>query len=314
MPPANSFANVLSNPIHHGNTDSSLMPSDDFSDVINDTFGGLVPTARFHENVDQGIVEAPKRHSESHQRMSETLTPQQRLGKHGREEPASHWNEDLPVPKQNLGEQGPDEYAAGQEQDDYEPEPKRRRVPQTKVHHPSPPAQAPNAQVVKKERRAKRDADLPTPRFHVDESATNASHAVQVADTQPTPPKRDSMNRSPIHLGEISQEVNAHGPDPPQAHLPGQADQQALSDIRDVRPANAWQCQSVNDALGYTREVYLEWTGEEPPITNLEDSYNVQYREMRAAFRIWWKSGANPQRSQPMPNLWRMEPWAQHNN
>lgn len=76
------------------------------------------------------------------------------------------------MPQQNTGEQGPDEYAAGQEQDNYEPEPKRRRMRRTEEYH-SPPVQASNAQAVKKARRAKGDADLPAPQFQVDESATN---------------------------------------------------------------------------------------------------------------------------------------------
>lgn len=89
-----------------------------------------------------------------------------------------------------------------------------------------------------------------------------------------------------------------------------QAEQQAPCDIRNLRPVSAWESQSLHNALGYTREAYLMWTGEEAPVTNLEDCYNVQYRELRAAFQLWWSSRKNPQRLDPLPELWRMKPWS----
>ena len=81
-------------------------------------------------------------------------------------------------------------------------------------------------------------------------------------------------------------------------------------DIRDMRPANRDESQSLDSALRYTRDAFRAWTGREAPVTNLEHSYNFQYREIRSAFRAWWRSETNPQRGDPLPELWRARRWS----
>ncbi len=108
---------------------------------------------------------------------------------------------------------------------------------------------------------------------------------------------------------QAPQVADAQEPDPPQPPMQAQAKPQVPSDIRDVRPADGWQSQSLDYALRYTREAYLEWTGKDAPVTNLEDCYNVQYQEIRSAFQDWWTSEDNPERLEPMPELWGLEPW-----
>ena len=116
-------------------------------------------------------------------------------------------------------------------------------------------------------------------------------------------------NESTPNGDQAPQVANSQGPDPPQAPMPAQAEPQMPFDIRNVRPADGWQSQSLDWALRYTREAYLEWTGKNAPVTNLEDCYNVQYQEIRSAFQDWWTSEDNPERLEPMPELWGLEPW-----
>ena len=129
-------------------------------------------------------------------------------------------------------------------------------------------------------------------------------------DQHLTPPQHICIGGAIINIDEAPQLADGQSPDPPQAPNPAQAEPRVPSDIRDVRPATAWHTRSLEDALRYTREAFLEWTGETAPETNLEDCYNVQYRKLRAAFRDWWRSEKNPQRSEPLPELWRMKTWS----
>ena len=130
--------------------------------------------------------------------------------------------------------------------------------------------------------------------------------------------KRSMMNLSGAPRAEDAVPNNfptprvaeTQGPEPPCAPMSGHVQRQARFDIRDVRLANGWQFQSLRNALGCTRDSYREWTGEEAPVTNPEDCYNVQYREIETAFRIWWTSEKNPQNWEPLPELFRMKAWS----
>ena len=159
-----------------------------------------------------------------------------------------------------------------------EPEPNVHQAPEVEDEHPSPPQQP-----------------------DVDEPEINAHQAPQVEDNHLTPPLLNENDDAP-------QVADAQGPDPPSGPSPAPADQDAPFDIRDVRPTDGWQSQSLRNALNYTREAYFEWTGNEVPITtNLEHSYNMQYREIELAFENWWTSGDNPDRVEPIPELYRMK-------
>ena len=169
------------------------------------------------------------------------------------------------------------------------------------------------------------EEDLTPPQQpHVDEPELNVYQASEVEDEQPTPPQQPQVDE-PNHQApgaddehltppildnndDAPQVINEQGPDPPHAPSPAPADQDVPFDIRDVRPTDGWQSQSLNNALAYTREAYYEWTGNKVPITtNLEHSYNMQYREIEAAFEEWWRSGENPDWVEPIPELYRME-------
>ena len=143
----------------------------------------------------------------------------------------------------------------------------------------------------------------------IDKAEPHAYQAPEVEDGHLIPPQPHTSGEAP-QVDEAPQVADAQGPDPPRAPLPDPTDQEAAFDIRDVRPADGWQSQSLKNALGYTREAYTEWTGEEAPDTNLEDCFNVQYREIQAAFKIWWRSEKNPQRSDPLPELYQVEAWS----
>ena len=248
-----------------------------------DVYGGLGLVAPSNNTQDQGISDAQPRHLEYLQRVYGGDLPQQVLGKHGREEPSGEGQQDTWVPEQNRQDQGPEDHEDGRKENTHGPKPKRRHMPATEGFY-SPPAQAPKAAMARKARKAERDAHLPPPQLHINDAILNSYQVPQVADGQ--------------------------GPDPAQSRTPARTGQEAPADIRDVRPVNAWHSQSLNNALRYSRENFSEWTGEEAPVTNLEDCYNVQYREIRAAFKIWWRSEKNPLRSEPLPKVWRMKAWS----
>lgn len=256
-----------------------------------DVYGGLGLVAPSNESKDQGISAAQSRRSEYLQHVPGGWMPQHILGKHGQEEPSCE------------GQQ------VGYElKNNHEPKPKRRHMPSTEGYY-SPPAQAPKAAVVQKARKAARDAQLPPPQLHINETIPDSYQAPQVEDAYLTAPEV-YIKDSAINSNEAPHVADAQGTDPPQSRTPARTGREAPADIRDLRPVNAWQSQSLNNALRYSRENFSEWTGEEAPVTNLEDCYNVQYREIRAAFKIWWRSEKNPLRSEPLPKVWRMKAWS----
>ena len=280
----------------HGNTPSR------------DVHGGSGLIAATNDSADRGMSDAHSRHSEYIQRVSEGILPQQVLGKHGREEPSGEGQQDTWVSEQNRQDQGPKDHEDGRSEDTHGPKPKRRHMPTTEGYY-SPPAHAPKAAMVQKARKAERDAHLPPPLLNMSEPIPTVHQAPRVEDADLTP-REIYINGTAIDIDEAPLVADGQGIDPPRSHIPARTDQEAPSDIRDVRPVNAWQSQSLNNSLRYTRENFSEWTGEQAPVTNLEDCYNVQYRDIRAAFRIWWRVEKNPLRSEPLPKVWRMKAWS----
>lgn len=272
-----------------------------------DVYEGPILVAASNESMDQGTTDAPSRHSEYLERLSEGRLPEQILGKHRRGDHVGEWEQDAYVPEQDIGEQEPQGQESNCNEHTSEPKPKRRDITATESYY-SPPAQNPKAATVQKEREAEWDARLPPPQLHINENIPDVSQS-PVEDAHLTPPQHIYINGTVINFDEAPQAADAQAPNPPQAPPPAQAEPGAPSDFRDVRPVNGSQSQSLDRALRYTREAYRDWTGEAAPVTNLEDTYNVQYREIRAAFRVWWKSEQNPQRLDPLPELFRMKAW-----
>ena len=307
MPPDNFFGDAQPTSEYNGGARRRLKPPEELFSELGDVFGGQGPTIATNDSANQGMSDAPTQQSGNFQRTSRSYETQQVLGKHGRRE--SHWDGNMYVHEQHTGEQGPEEHIDGREQNIHLPEQKRRRMPATEGYY-APPVQATRAEVVRKARMAERDTHLPPPQLNVDKPVLISPQALQVDDRDPTPHQHKYINKAPIDVNGTPQLADAQGQDPPRAPLPMQAEQQAPYDIRNALPVSAWESQSLHNALSYTREAYLMWTGEEAPVTNLTDCYNVQYWELRTAFRIWWSSGKNPQRLEPLPELWRMKPWS----
>lgn len=61
-------------------------------------------------------------------------------------------------------------------------------------------------------------------------------------------------------------------------------DAHAITDYREVAPANELQCQSIERALQATREAFFEYTGFEAPITKRTESYAAQWNQIRSGF------------------------------
>lgn len=300
LPPNDFLGSPQPGPLYNVNEEERLMSPEEVSRRLGDVFGSPNPMPTLNQSTRQLMGGTPTRQSEYVQRNPQDYRPPQVLGKHRREEPMGHFGEDMYVPQQNLGQQGPQDRLGAA------PAAKRRRMPGTEGYH-APPTQAPRAQVVNNAHRAGRDAYLPSPQLYTNQPVSSFHQAPQVEGVRRIPPQHPYINGTPIYNNASSQITRAQGQtlEP----VPPQASHRAYSDIRDVRPSNAQQSQSLHNALSYTRQVYQEWTGLEAPVTNLEDSYNVQYREIRAAFRAWWMSGNNPQRRSPVPELWRMPRW-----
>ena len=160
----------------------------------------------------------------------------------------------------------------------------------------------------KNESQGASDVSLAPPQFHLLEANPEIYLPPQLRDEYLVSSQL-SFSESNMHTDDLPRVADGQGSDLPQLPLLDEAEQQAHSDIRSVRPAGGWQSQSLDHALRYTREAYLAWTGEDAPVTNLEDCYDAQYREIEAAFHKWWRSEVNPQRFEPSPELFRMEAW-----
>ena len=306
VPPDEFFGSMQ--PTADGNevADARLMSPGELSRELGDVFADQNQIISANGGVNQGASGAWERQLDL-QRTSGVHEPRQVLGKHRRKDPRGQWDEDLYQTQRNLGQQGPEEHFNAPEQETYAPGSKRRRMPGNAGNN-APPVQTPKTQAVKKARRAERDAQLPPLGLHVANTVPNLHlhQAPQMAGADRTTPQHIYTNRT--HIDDInvpSQAAHPQGPYLPPAYLR----RQGSVDMRDVRPSNGRQSQSLENALRYTREAYREWTGEEAPVTNLEDSYNVQYREIRAAFRAWWWSEANHQHLDPLPELWRTRRW-----
>lgn len=300
LPPNDFLGSPQPGPLYNVNEEERLMSPEEVSRRRGDVFGSPNPMPTLNQSTRQLMGGTPTRQTEYVQRTPQGYERQQVLGKHRREDSTGQSGENIYMPQQNPGQQGQQNYlgaAAG---------PKRRRMPSTERYY-APPARAPTAQVVNTAGRAERDAHLASPQIYTNQQVPSFHPASQVEGARRMPPQHPYINRPPRYVDQSSQiaQTQAHPP----ATMPPQASRRAYSDIRDVRPSNGQESQSIHNALSYTRQVFQEWTGLEAPVTNLEDSYNVQYREIRAAFRAWWTSGNNPQRRNPVPELWRMPRW-----
>ena len=298
-----TFGTTQPGPNSNANSRVPLEFPEEMHRKISGIFGGV----NRNENMRHGMSDASPRRSGPIQPVSNIYEPQQRLGKHARGED-DIFDEGYYIPQQNLGERRPTEYPNFCEQNVQMPAPKRRLLPRTEGYY-APPAQAPKAQVVKKVRKADRDAHIPPPYLHTSEPTSNPYLAPQREGTRPTPTNYIYTNGMPGNVGGAPQVANAQAWTLPQMTPSPQAVQRRPVDIREVRPVSAQEAQSLYNALQYTRDAYFEWTGEEAPVTNLEDAYNVQYREIRGAFRLWWNSTGNPRRLEPPPRLRWIRRW-----
>ena len=290
--------------------DEPIPNVDGGSSPYSDDYSGLGLIAEY---LRQNANDIPTHHPATLRHTPEGYQTQQILGKHRQEEPIDQPHEDVHVPLQSLGEQGPEDQPGGEAVNDHVPASKRPRMSATEGIY-APPAQSSKAQILKKARKSERDAHLSPLHFSINEATPEINEDAQVE--APSTPSQLVITGSVIDLVEAPEAEDAHLPrtqpfveedvllsdEAPQVT---DAQGQARSDIRDVRPANGWQSQSLNNALRYTRDAYLEWTGEEAPVTNREDAYNTQYRALRAAFEK-----KNPQRGEPLPELYRMEAWS----
>lgn len=244
---------------------------------------GLDHAAASNLNIGQGMSDTRARHE-----------PQQVLGKRGPATLSREVEQDTVAPQEYGQKQRREGLGGGRQESTREPRLKRRRM-HTAGGHGSLKTSAP---MVQREHEARDEVHLPSPQMQPDEPVSHPFQDAQVEASHVTPPQQIYINGAMINIGNGPQVVDT------------QVTQQAPNDFRDTLPLNSSQSQSLDDALKYTRQAYLEWTGEQPPVTNPEDSYNVQYRELRAAFKAWWKSERNAQRSNPLPELWRMKAWS----
>ena len=291
LPPGEVFGSAQrgSNPL--GNAEGQLQSPGTIARELGDIFGEPHPTPTQTADVDQG-TNVPRRHE-----------PRQVLGKHRREDSMGRWGEDM------FGQQDPGDNFGSLREDVQEPGPKRRRLPGT-GGYPAPPIQAPTAQQVRKARRREQDAQPPPLELNTDGPLLNSQQTPQVLGAVSVPPQNIYTTNTPARAGAPTQVFDSLGANPPQPSVLPQAYSQAPTDIRDLRPSNGDESQSLDSALRYTRDAFREWTGLEAPVTNLEDSYNVQYREIRSAFRAWWRSEENPHRGDLLPELWRASRWS----
>ena len=313
---------------------------------LQDLFESARTVRTTNGGLNHGMSGAPTWHPENVQHVPGGFEPGQVLGKRGRQEHSSQQGEGMYMPRQHAGQKEAEVQFGGPEQDIQEPGPKRRRMPGTEGQR-APPVPDPRARGVKKIRRVKQDAPLPPPPMNTHQPLSNPPQIPQPDVAVPTQPRYVYINGTAIDVGTPAQVPNSIPPQVPQpngavptqphyvyingtpinvggpaqvpsslgTHLPPpphppHANQQHPVDMRDVRPSSGEQSQSLDKALRYTREAYREWTGQEAPVTNIEDSYNTQYREIRAVFRAWWKSEDNPRRLDPVPELWRMRRWS----
>lgn len=240
--------------------------------------------------------------------MSAGYGYQQTLRRDGRGEPTGPWDENRYASHQDLVEQGPEKRPREEERGILEPKPKRRLIPRTEGYH-SPSVQALKAGALRKARKSERDAHLAPPQLHISQTIPELDEATPAKGAHMLHTQRNLDGRN-NHVGYSPQVPDSQNLDALHAPVLAGAEEQESFDIRNVRPANGNQSLSVDNALKYTREAFSEWTGKEAPVTNIEDTYNVQYQEIQSAFRMWWNSETNPQYLEPLPELYRMEAWS----
>ena len=264
-----------------GNADGLLQSPATIARELDDLFRDSNPTPTPNVHVDQGTI-APRRQE-----------PRQVLGKHRREDPMGQWGDDF----DDLG------------QDIDVPEPKRHRMAEREGYN-APQVQAPPARPVRQARNREGDAQRRRLQLNTNEPIPNTQQTPQVLGVNHLPPQNIYNSNPSASVGGPTQGFDPLGSLPPQHPVLPQLYPLAPADIREIPPSNGDESQSLDSALRYTREAFREWTGQEPPVTNLEHSYNQQWREIRAAFRAWWRSEGNAIHGQPMPELWRARQWS----
>ena len=283
-----------------GNAEGHLTSPATIARRYEEIIQGSRSTPTSNRNVTHGMGGAPARQSENLQSNPRIRRPQQVLGKHRRSEEMGQWGEEMYVPHQNLGQQDLGDDFGDMGQDISVPEPKRPRMSATEGLH-APPVQTPSVRPVRKFRMREQEGHLAPTQLYTNPQVRQAP---QGDATVQIPPQNIYTNNTPTQL------IHPVAPNPSQISTQPQTSQQIPADIRDVRPASDDESQSLDSALRYTRDAFREWTSQEAPVTNLEDSYNTQYREIRSAFRAWWRSDENPYHGDPLPELWRALRWS----
>ena len=229
-----------------------------------------------------GDVDGPfiTQDSESLRETSQMLVPPQVLGKRGRGQPLRHDHRPIYVASLDIQSQVQLEQDGNLEDTTWEPEPKRRLRPTNEGYYSAPAK--PSRATVLQAARAARDAHLHQPLFDVNEPVRNPEKEGEQFVAHPKAP-------APLQT-------------PLLAPVP-------TFDIRNEPPVDGDEAQSLERALSYTRAAYWKWTGEEAPVTNLEDCFNVQYYEILVAFQLWWGSDRNPQCLDPVPELYQLPAW-----
>lgn len=301
LPQTDFFGNMQPTPTYNENVAARLMSPDEISRGLGGVFGAPSPLPNLNRRTSHLMDDAPTRHAEYIQGAPQGYESQQVPGNHRREEPVGQMGEAMYMPQQNLGQQGRGRFHGAPLQDSYISAPERRGMPGT-GGYPAPPVQATRSQFVNSTRNAE-----PSPQIYNHQPTQNFHQRRQGESANLVPPQHPYINGPPMYVDESPRNARVQGQ--PLAPIPPQARQRTRSDTRDVRPVTAEESQSLDTALSFTRQVFTEWTGQQAPVTNLEDSYNVQYREIRAAFRNWWRSGNNPQQGSQVPDLWRMPAW-----
>ena len=198
------------------------------------------------------------------------------------------------APPRPIGKRDRPRAESGPPENSLGPGGKRRRISGTE-------GQPPGAQhrAEKKLRKSKRDEHLPSPVLNIDESGRYTNQAHHVAVT--------AGNEEMIPVtSQVSHVAVAQEPHMPTrasaAHMPA-------PDIRDMPPANEWECERLQEALSYTRWAFAQWTGMNAPETDRFESYNVQFKVLFDKFHLWWYSRSNPERLQPVEWLLQVDAW-----
>lgn len=198
------------------------------------------------------------------------------------------------APPRPIGNRDRSHAESGPPENSLGPGGKRRRMPGTDGNNLLPGTQR---GAEKKLLGSKRDEHLPPPVFNIDDSGRYTNQAHQVAISV------EAGQTIPI-TSQVPHVAVTQGPRVP---IPVSAAHMPARDVRDMPPANEWECERLQEALSCTRWAFAQWTGMNAPETNRFDCYNVQFKFLFDAFYRWWNSRSNPERSQPVEWLLQVE-------